>query len=100
MNLADFTEDELITIEGLVNDHRKWCLIKKVCQRRILDFWDRLRLTDPADEQRVASNHKLAVGVEASLGALVDEIEQIANHRQYKKSEPAILADQTEQLYE
>jgi hypothetical protein len=98
--INELSDEELITLEGLVTNERVWGLLKKMYQRRIADFWDRLRLTDPSDEVRVSANHKLAVGVEASLGAMVQEIEEIVKHRQYKSHESEVIDDQTKVLFQ
>lgn len=99
MQLEEFSENELRTLEGLVNSEREWGLITKMMKRQIAIFWDQLRLTDPADDARVATNHKLAVGVEASLGNFVKEAEAVANHRKLQSQEPKIIEDQTKELY-
>jgi hypothetical protein len=100
MDINILTEDELRTLEGLVTDQRAWGLVKKLFQRQIAEFWDRLRLTDPSDTARVASNHKLAVGVEASLGALVKEVEELTQIRRIADSESEVIDDQTKVLFQ
>ena len=82
-----------------MNNDREWSLITKMMKRQIAIFWDTLRLTDPADDARVATNHKLAVGVESSLGNFMAEAEAVANHRKLQKQEPRILEDLTKELY-
>jgi hypothetical protein len=98
--MIDLTENELIDLEGIVTNERSWQLLKKIFKGQIADFWDTLRLTDPADEKRVSANHKLAVGVEASLGAIVAEMEDTINRRRYKENDnPVVLPDATKALF-
>jgi hypothetical protein len=98
--MVELTENELIDLEALVNNERSWNLLKKMFMGEIAEFWDRLRLTDPSDDARVSANHKLAVGVEASLGAIAREMEDAVMTRRYRESNsPVILGDMTETLY-
>ena len=89
----ELTENELATLENLVANKEEWNLIKKFFAQEIALFWDTLRLTDPADSKRIVTNHSLAVGVEASLGDIIKEMEAIAYIRQHPT--PKELPDQT-----
>ena len=100
VDVNELSQEELITLEGIVANRSEWGLLRKLFNRQIAKFWDALRLTDPADETRVAANHKLAVGVEASLGAMVKEIEDVVDLRKRIATEPEVIDDQTKELYE
>ena len=96
----DLTEDELIELEGLVIDLGKWDLLKKIFRAQIDQFWDAVRTTDPADEKRIVTNQRLAVGVESSLGAIVKEMEDTVVMRRMRATGPEIIADSTKSLFE
>jgi hypothetical protein len=100
VNIEDFSENELRTLEGLVNDERQWAVITKMVKRQIALFWEALRQTDVADEARVSANHKMAKGVDSALGNFVLEIETIANFRKTRAAEPKIMEDITKELYQ
>jgi hypothetical protein len=89
-------ENELIVLEGLVSNKEEWALLKKMFRWQIEKFWNALRNTDIADESRVAANHKLAVGVEASLNEFVKEMEFAHNGRTFKQ--PEVMPDVTKEL--
>ena len=99
MNVNDLNEEELMTLESLMTNKREWGVITKLFQRQIALYWDILRRTDPADEARVSANHKLAVGVESSLGNFVKEIEDVIHERQTRSSAPTVIDDLTRELY-
>lgn len=90
----ELSEMDLIELEGLVID-AKWELLKRMLRAEIDEFWDRLRLTDTADSERVVANHRLAVGVESSLGALVKKIEDAVYVRRNQSATPQIMGDTT-----
>ena len=90
------SESELITLEGLVSNREEWTLLKKFFRWEIAKFWDILRCTDPGDNNRVSTNHKLAVGVESSLGDIITHLESIHNARM--NPEPKELPDVTAEM--
>ena len=94
----DLSEMDLIELEGLVTDMGKWDLLKRMLRTEIDEFWERLRLTDTADTERVVANHRLAVGVESSLGSFVKKIETAVYVRRAQQDSPQIMADTTQTL--
>lgn len=90
------TENELRTLEGLVSNNEEWGLLKKLFRYEIDSFWDVVRRTSIADDRQVTANHKLAVGVEASLGDLVKKIEDVVKESQSPREQ--VLPDITTQL--
>ena len=102
MDINELTEQELITLEGLVRNQQEWGLLQKFFKREIARFWDAVRLTDPCDEKRVVTNQKLAVGVEASLGDIIREMEEVYKARMAapQAGEDIVIDDQTKTLYQ
>jgi hypothetical protein len=94
MNL---NENEIRTLVGLVTNNEEWGLLKKIFRHEIDLFWDRVRLTDPADEKRVTANHKIALGLEASLGDLVNQLEEVVKVAQ--NPTPKELPDLTAEFF-
>lgn len=90
------SEHDLSTLENLVNNRAEWSLLKRVFQASIDRFWYDLKHTDIADDKRVAANHKLAVGVEASLNDMVKEMEE-AVYR-FTHPTPEVIDDITKEL--
>ena len=90
------TEDQLITLQGLVSNDTEWRFLKEVFRAEIEKFWFALKHTDPADAKRVVANQRIAAGVEAALMDMVHEMEaacQAANNSQQR-----ILPDVTQIL--
>lgn len=99
--MIELNENDLITLEGIVSNERNWDLLKEIFKGQIAVFWECLRTTDISNDARVLANHKLAVGVEAALGAMVQEIEDTVRNRRYKESDtPIVIDDQTKTLYQ
>ena len=96
--MIELTDNELATLENLVSSREEWALLKKVFRAEIDRLWDIVRLTDPKDEGRVVTNHRLALAAEAALGDIVKEMESVNFVR--KHPIPEVIDDQTKSLYQ